>query len=253
MHCIQLFSYDQARNLCSGSRFAKKGRRLCNYAKIWFIPAQGGDTERLEIRRSYGAKVPLALLYPTNTVHIPNVTRLTANELSHWFGLFIGRDKKKYQFVEDRFGNAFLTSHEVIGSFPTSVEMRRPGVLLREGVKVPTVIKNDDASLRWRRRKREFDTLFKTCCKLQVFSDLMSGERQRTQETWATHPQTFVQAVMDQDTRKMAELIAAMHLPSYRSYADTEKFSSAMLTVYEQHYEKFRLRILVASGARVET
>lgn len=249
MQCLSLTSYQQARDLCAARRFATKGRRLDNYTRIRLIPAQGAHPERLEI--SDGGKRPTATLHPHNFVEIPRIEDFTAHTMWWFFGLSLDRDKKGYKYACDVLGTRFLVDAPIYGRFEAG------RLLLVDGKPVPTLTKDADASLQWRRDKQAMDRVFLTCCKLHAFSEYTSAEvrselRQRDLPDWASGILGFVRLVQAKDADGMAKFLAAHVLRAWASY-QPDTIHVALKLAYQSFYASKRRDILVAAGARLET
>jgi len=248
MQCLDLTSYQQARELCAGKRFAKKGRKLDNYTRIRLIPAAGADTERLEILNWQGKAT--ATLYPHNLVAIPAIEKFTTHQMWVFFHLYTDRTMKKYKYVSDVVGRKYLVDAPVYGRF----EQGR--LLLVDGKPIPDLVKDDAASLAWRRQRGEMTRAFTTCCKLHAFSELAPREARlgMPQREWDNEKRIaeFVRLTREVDVNGMAQFLAGCALRAWVEY-QTEPLHEALIGSYRSFYERCRRDILVAAGARVET
>jgi hypothetical protein len=247
MRCMSLHSYKEARELCSGKRFLTKGRKLDNYSRMIFVPATGTSGEHIDIYTWRQRRA--ATMYPDETVVISEIMRFSTHQQYSFFTLWVGRDKKRYRYVTDVSGNKYLTDYPIKGKYL----MGR--LILTDGTPVPTLEKDDAASLQWRRDKQAMDRTFKTCCQLGAFDHLTQSEARmvagRTYNDFSA--EAFVEMVRANDAHAMAHYIGAVQLRSWVNYANNGTFSAILREAYEAHYNRHRRDILIAAGARVAT
>jgi hypothetical protein len=248
MQCLDLTSYQQARALCAGKRFEKKGRKLDNYTRIRLISAAGADTERLEILNWQNRAI--ATLYPHNLVAIPAIEKFTTHQMWLFFHLYTDRNKKKYKYVSGVVGRKYLVDAPVYGRF------EQGKLLLVDGKPIPTIEKDSDASLVWRRQKQQMDKAFTTCCKLEAFGEyaLRVNRMSMTQRDLGHSDRCaeFVRLVRECDVHGMAAFMAAIGLATWVDYKH-DVLHQAFRDSYKNYYVRNRRDILIAAGARVET
>lgn len=249
MQCLDLTSYQQARALCAGKRFAKKGRKLDNYTRIKLIPALTAEIpERLEIYN--WRTTTIATLHPHNFVQIPQIEHFTSHQMWVFFHLYTDRNKKKYKYVSDVVGRKYLVDAPVYGRF------EQGKLLLVDGKPIPDLVKDDAASLAWRRQRSEMTRAFTTCCKLHAFSELCPREARlgMPQREWDREKRIaeFVRLTREVDVHGMAQFLVGCSMPSWVEY-QPEPLHETLVNHYRSFYERCRRDILVAAGARVET
>lgn len=272
MKVFKLGSYAVVRGMCSGKRYATKGRLIDNYTAVrleqrdtpheHIIIAQ----KRWNPDRGYESKLstaekeklpkwvlgdPVAKYYPNHEVELTRINYFSTHQRETLFRVYAGRDKHKYKTLTDGYGKKVLFEDGVV------LKMDDAGIRgkIIKGTPVPSLAKDDAASLQWRREWLAFRKAFAAVIKVGAHSELYMDEDLRA-DAWKNtkdflEPEAFVEVVRSHNYELMVKF--AMRYIGRWVAGDQQAIQKLVLSSIQNHYNRSRRDILVAAGARFDT